>query len=160
MPGRGGTDRLRALGAEQTPPTPHEARWSLPVVFAARMAEGPVDLATFEAPLGPCRPRSWRPAGLGTPAHADFPRVFEAELSANWRMAAPGRSRSRTFTATVPVPLPRRMSAAQIPRQRRPRLDEGEVATLEMAVAALDQAASLAAISDALRRDNLKQRIA
>jgi 2-methylcitrate dehydratase PrpD len=34
----------------QAPPTPLAARWSLPIVVAARIVEGKVDLDTFERP--------------------------------------------------------------------------------------------------------------
>jgi 2-methylcitrate dehydratase PrpD len=69
-------------GAKQTPASGHAARWSLPVTVAARLVEGRVDLATFEAPasepvLALARRMAWEPL-----AGACFPDVFEAEIVA------------------------------------------------------------------------------
>jgi 2-methylcitrate dehydratase PrpD len=66
--------------AKQAPATPHAARWSLPIVVAARLAEGRVDLGTFERPLARAvlelaQRISWEPL-----ADARFPERFEAEL--------------------------------------------------------------------------------
>ncbi len=72
-------------GAKQNPASGHAARWSLPVAAAARLVEGRVDLATFEAPAsGPvlalARRTAWEPL-----AGARFPEVFEAEIVAETR---------------------------------------------------------------------------
>jgi 2-methylcitrate dehydratase PrpD len=69
-------------GAKQAPASGHAARWSLPVTVAARLVEGRVDLATFEAPasepvLALARRVAWEPL-----AGARFPEVFEAEIVA------------------------------------------------------------------------------
>lgn len=59
-------------------PTGHSARWSLPIVVAARLVEGRVDLETFERPASDtvralASRVSWRPL-----ENADFPNRFEA----------------------------------------------------------------------------------
>lgn len=66
---------------KQTPATGHAARWSLPIAVAARLEEGKVDLATFEAPASAAVRKlaqriSWEPL-----PGARFPERFEAELS-------------------------------------------------------------------------------
>ena len=65
---------------KQAPQTPHAARWSLPIVVAARIAEGRVGLDTFERPasravLELARRIEWEPL-----AGARFPERFEAEI--------------------------------------------------------------------------------
>jgi 2-methylcitrate dehydratase PrpD len=66
--------------AKQEPATPHAARWSLPIVVAARLVEGKVDLGTFERPasravLELAQRIAWEPL-----KNARFPERFEAEL--------------------------------------------------------------------------------
>ena len=66
--------------AKQAPGTPHAARWSLPIVVAARIVEGKVDLDTFERPastavLALAQRIAWKPL-----THARFPERFEAEI--------------------------------------------------------------------------------
>ena len=63
------------------PATGHAARWSLPIVVAARLAEGKVDLATFEQPPSPAvrdlaRRIRWVPL-----EKARFPERFEAVVT-------------------------------------------------------------------------------
>lgn len=65
---------------KQAPETGHAGRWSLPIVVAARMVDGTVNLATFEEPPSAelrelARRMRWEPL---TGAH--FPERFEAEL--------------------------------------------------------------------------------
>ena len=71
--------------AKQAPGTPHAARWSLPIVVAARIAEGKVDLGTFERPATPAvvslaKRISWEPL-----FNARFPERFEAEIECQGR---------------------------------------------------------------------------
>jgi 2-methylcitrate dehydratase PrpD len=66
--------------AKRKPATPHAARWSLPIVVAARLVEGKVDLGTFERPasravLELAQRITWEPLN-----NARFPERFEAEL--------------------------------------------------------------------------------
>jgi 2-methylcitrate dehydratase PrpD len=63
------------------PPTGHAARWSLPVAVAARIAEGKVDLATFETKASPAvlalaKKVRWEPL-----KNARFPERFEAVVT-------------------------------------------------------------------------------
>ncbi|WP_431285073.1 MmgE/PrpD family protein [Humitalea sp. 24SJ18S-53] len=62
-------------------PTGHSGRWSLPIVVAARIVEGRVDLATFEQPASAAvralaQRISWQPL-----AGANFPSRFEAVVT-------------------------------------------------------------------------------
>jgi len=64
----------------QAPPTPHAARWSLPIVVAARIVEGKVDLDTFERPAADAvrvlaRRIAWEPL-----PDTGFPKRFDAEI--------------------------------------------------------------------------------
>ena len=63
------------------PATGHAARWSLPIVVAARLVEGKVDLATFEQPASPpvrelAKRIRWVPL-----QNARFPERFEAVIT-------------------------------------------------------------------------------
>ncbi len=65
---------------KQAPGTGHAARWSLPIVVAARLIEGKVDLATFESPASaPVRELAGRMRWEPLP-DARFPARFEAEI--------------------------------------------------------------------------------
>ena len=66
--------------SKQAPETGHAGRWSLPIVVAARLVEGKVDLATFESPASAgvrelARRIHWEPL-----PDARFPERFEAEI--------------------------------------------------------------------------------
>jgi 2-methylcitrate dehydratase PrpD len=145
---------------KQAPATPHAARWSLPIVIAARLVEGSISLGTFEAPIAPAvRDLAARMVWEPLP-DADFPRRFEAELSCE---LADGR------TETVRVDdvygnCSHPATDADIRRKFRANaartLREDVVATLEAAVGALDRTPSLAAISGALRPHIPEQRTA
>lgn len=70
---------------KQAPRAGHAARWSLPVVVAARLIEGKVDLETFERvpspPVLALAARSeWEPL-----CHDRFPERFEAEIRVRLR---------------------------------------------------------------------------
>src|SRR5690606_13384025 len=67
---------------KQNPPDGHAARWSLPVVVAARLVEGRVDLDTLRhrptpAVLALAHRCAWQPLEPNS-----FPRAFEAEIPA------------------------------------------------------------------------------
>lgn len=67
--------------AKLAAPTGHSARWSLPIVVAARLVEGEVTLATFERPASEAvrmlaRRISWIPL-----ADSSFPQRFGAALT-------------------------------------------------------------------------------
>jgi 2-methylcitrate dehydratase PrpD len=64
---------------KQDPPTPHAARWSLPVVVAMAL-HGPVNLESFEAAIpAPVRTLATR-IGWEELPDADFPRAFAAGI--------------------------------------------------------------------------------
>jgi 2-methylcitrate dehydratase PrpD len=73
---------------KQAPETAHAARWSLPIVVAAQLVEGKVDLATFEKSVSPqilalARLIEWTPL-----RNARFPERFEAEIECTARSGA------------------------------------------------------------------------
>ncbi len=135
--------------AKQTPPTPHAARWSLPVVVAARLAEGRVDLDTFERPL--------RPATLALAARIrwqplpsdHFPERFEAELLCRSRDGA----EQRIFVADAYGNRSRPAGEADIRAKARGNAGRAlrDVARLEQEIDTLDTAATLAGLTAALR---------
>jgi 2-methylcitrate dehydratase PrpD len=59
----------------------HEARWSLPVVVAARLIDGEIDLDTFEREISPLARGLARRMTWSELEGARFPERFEAELS-------------------------------------------------------------------------------
>ncbi|MSQ64237.1 MAG: MmgE/PrpD family protein [Betaproteobacteria bacterium] len=70
------------------PATGHAARWSLPIVVAARLVEGKVDLATFEQPASPevrdlAKRIRWVPL-----QNARFPERFEAVITCDMAAGA------------------------------------------------------------------------
>jgi 2-methylcitrate dehydratase PrpD len=78
---------------KQSPTTGHEARWSLPIVLAARLIDGSVGHATFAAPASAAVRElaalmSWSP--LETKA---FPQRFEAEMMVTLRNGRTQRCR-------------------------------------------------------------------
>ena len=137
--------------AKQSPASPHAARWSLPMAVAARLAEGRVTLATFETPF-PEQTRNlatrieWEPL-----QNARFPSRFEAELTAELDDGRVLTMRVDDVYGNASRPA----SEADIRQKFRANaalaLDDAAIASLEQSVADLDTAASLAAISAALR---------
>ena len=78
---------------KQAPHSGHEARWSLPIVVAARLLDGVIDHATFrQSPSAPVRELaariSWSPL-----EGAQFPQRFEAELTVTLRAGGTRRCR-------------------------------------------------------------------
>lgn len=73
---------------KQAPNTGHAGRWSLPIVVAARLVDGKVDLSTFEEPASAAvrdlaRRMRWEPL-----PDARFPERFEAEIVCETRTGA------------------------------------------------------------------------
>lgn len=91
----------------QAPPTPHAARWSLPIVVATRIVEGKVDLDTFERPAADAvralaRRIAWEPL-----ADTGFPKRFDAEI-----VCGPHRIRVDDVDGSPPrTPSPERVMA-------------------------------------------------
>jgi len=78
---------------KQAPATGHEARWSLPIVVAARLIDGVVNHATFAAPpSSPIRELATRISWSPLAAH-QFPQRFEAELTVHFRSGRQERCR-------------------------------------------------------------------
>ena len=137
--------------AKQSPTSPHAARWSLPMAVAARLAEGRVTLATFETPF-PEQTRNLAARIAWEPLHnAQFPSRFEAELLAELNDGRMLAVRVDDVYGNASRPA----SEADIRQKFRANvalaLDDTAIAALEQSVADLDTAASLAAISTALR---------
>jgi 2-methylcitrate dehydratase PrpD len=134
------------------PATGHAARWSLPIVVAARLVDGKVDLATFEHPASRAvrelaQKIRWVPL-----ANAHFPERFEAVITCE---TVSGTSQSIRIddvdgNHTRPPSEGRvkdkfRANAARV-------LAPGAVAALAEAAERLSSAPDLQALSRALRR--------
>jgi 2-methylcitrate dehydratase PrpD len=124
---------------KQTPTTGHEARWSLPIVVAARLIDGRIDHATFAAPPpGPVRDLARRVTWSPFEASA-FPQRFEAEMLVT---CGDGRKR-RCQIDDVFGGATRPASADHVKAKFRANaalcLDAGAVASLEDALDTLDQ---------------------
>lgn len=91
---------------KQSPTTGHEARWSLPIVLAARLIDGAVGHQTFAAPASAAvrtlaARMSWAP--LSTQA---FPQRFEAELIATRSDGSEKRGRIEDVLGGATRPAP------------------------------------------------------
>jgi 2-methylcitrate dehydratase PrpD len=70
---------------KQAPVTGHEARWSLPIVVAARLIDGAVSHATFAAPASE-EVRDFATRVTWSPLKASaFPQRFEADMTVTFR---------------------------------------------------------------------------
>jgi 2-methylcitrate dehydratase PrpD len=70
---------------KQAPATGHEARWSLPIVVAARLVDGAINHTTFAAsPSAPVRNLAARVTWSPLQPNA-FPQRFEAEVTVKFR---------------------------------------------------------------------------
>ncbi len=136
---------------KQMPPTPHAARWSLPVAVAARLVEGDVTLATFEreisAPVRDLAARiTWQEL-----ADARFPQAFEAEIvcdiadggSLTVRIDDVYGNRSRPAATAAVREKFRRNAGLSLPA--------AAVAALERAIDTLSAGRSPEALTSALR---------
>ena len=128
--------------AKQSPATGHEARWSLPIVVAARLIDGSIGHATFAAPpSGPVRDLAARVSWSPMPASA-FPRRFEAELIVKFSSGREQRCRIDDVFGGPSRPA----SAAAVRAKFRANallcLEATAVAALENAIATLDQRSS------------------
>ncbi len=119
---------------KQAPATGHEARWSLPIVVAARLTDGAIGHATFaQPPAGAVRELaarvSWSPLGA-----SQFPQRFEAELTVVFSDCREQRCRIEDVFGGATRPA----SAAQVKAKFRANaalcLDGAAVAELEDAV--------------------------
>lgn len=136
---------------KQAPATSHAARWSLPVSVAARLVDGSVGLATFEAPIGEAvlglaARMGWEPL-----PDANFPQAFEAELVCELTDGGSETVRVDDVYGNSSRP-PAEVDIRRKFRANASRVLAGDaVAWLETAVASLDAAISLDVISQALK---------
>lgn len=133
------------------PPTPHAARWSLPAVVAARLVDGPIGLATFEQPLSAAARALARNMRWEVMAEADFPRVFEAELVCTLRGGRVDTVRVADVYGNAGRPAPADDVRAKFRSNAARALPAAAVAAIEKTVDGLDGAASVVALSGALR---------
>ncbi len=136
--------------AKQAPASGHAARWSLPVAVAARLVEGKVDLATFEAPvsaavLALARRIAWEPLD-----GARFPQVFEAEIVAETRNGARHEIRVDDVFGNAGRPAGDDAVREKFRRNAARSLAPDGVASLEAAIDALVEAPRLDALTMAL----------
>ena len=119
---------------KQAPATGHEARWSLPIVVAARLIDGAIGHATFaHPPAGAVRDLAARVTWSPLEA-SQFPQRFEAELMVVLRDGREQRCRIEDVFGGATRPA----SAAQVKAKFRANaalcLDAAAVAGLEEAV--------------------------
>ena len=141
--------------AKQAPKTGHAARWSLPVAVAARLAEGKVDLATFESPasaavreLALCT--RWEPL-----PGARFPERFEAEIVCETRRGATETVRVDDVYGNHTRAPGADAVVAKFRANAARSLEPDAVASVERAVEELMGAEDLAALTKALRRTSV-----
>ncbi|MBW4092323.1 MAG: MmgE/PrpD family protein [Proteobacteria bacterium] len=137
--------------AKLDPPTPHAARWSLPAVLAARLVDGPIELATFEQPLRPAaRDFAGRIAWEALDG-ASFPRAFEAELVCTLHDGRIETVRIADVYGNAARPARAEEVRTKFRRNAARALPEATAQGIEEAVDALDGVRSPEALSAALR---------
>jgi 2-methylcitrate dehydratase PrpD len=134
------------------PETAHAARWSLPIVVAARLAEGKVDLATFESPASDAvrelaRRIEWEPL-----PGALFPERFEAEIVCERKGAPAERVRIDDVYGNHTRPPGSEALVAKFRTNAARSLRPEAIASVERAVEGLADASNLGALSSALRQ--------
>jgi 2-methylcitrate dehydratase PrpD len=132
---------------KQAPASGHEARWSLPIVVAARLIDGAIGHATFaEAPSEPIRALARRVTWSASPASA-FPQRFEAEVKVMFEDGEARRCRIDDVFGGATRPA----GAAEVKAKFRANaalcLDAVAVASLEEAVETLEQHSSAAGLA-------------
>ena len=136
---------------KQNPTTPHAARWSLPIVVAARLVEGRVDLATFEreasAEVRALAARiRWEPL-----EDTGFPRVFAAVITCETKDGERQTVRIDDVYGNVGRP-PAEQEVRQKFRTNAARsLTPPAAAALESAIDGLGGSGGLGALTAALR---------
>jgi 2-methylcitrate dehydratase PrpD len=140
---------------KQAPATGHEARWSLPIVVAARLVDGTIGHATFAAPPSmPVRDLATRVSWSPLQPSA-FPHRFEAEMTVTFSDGRQQRCRIDDVFGGANRPA----SADQVKVKFRTNaalfLDAAAVARLEEAIGTIDShpAARLGALLTSPRAD-------
>ena len=137
---------------KQAPETAHAARWSLPIVVAARLAEGKVDLATFESPASDAvrelaRRIEWEPL-----PGARFPERFEAEMVCERKSAPAERVRIDDVYGNHTRPPGSEALIAKFRANAARALRPEAIASVERAAQGLAAAPDPGALSRALRQ--------
>ena len=127
---------------KQAPDSGHEARWSLPIVVAARLIDGAIGHATFAAsPAQPVRELaarvSWSPLEPSA-----FPNRFEAEMVVKFDDGRAQRCRIDDVFGGASRPASADQVRAKFRANAALCLDAAAVAGLEEAIDALDRHAS------------------
>ncbi|HKH35046.1 MAG TPA: MmgE/PrpD family protein [Beijerinckiaceae bacterium] len=138
---------------KQNPPSGHAARWSLPIVVAARLVERRVGLATFESPASPAvlalaARIQWEPL-----ANDRFPAAFEAEIRCRTRDGGTREVRIDDVFGNASRPASPDNVRRKFQANAARTLGGPAVAALEAAVDALAGAPSLGALQAALRTE-------
>lgn len=137
--------------SKQAPATGHAARWSLPIVVAARLVEGKVDLATFESPASAAvrelaRRIHWEPL-----PDARFPERFEAEIVCETRAGPTQTVRIDDVYGNHTRPPGADPIMAKFRANAARSLQAQAIASVERAAEGLMAARDLGAFSRALR---------
>lgn len=136
---------------KQNPATPHAARWSLPIVVAARLVEGRVDLATFEREASAevralaARMR-WEPL-----EDTDFPRVLAAAITCETKDGERQTVRIHDVYGNVGRPPAEQEVREKFRTNAARSLSPPAMAALKSAIDELDGSGGLAALTAALR---------
>jgi 2-methylcitrate dehydratase PrpD len=137
---------------KQAPGTGHAARWSLPIVVAARLIEGRVDLATFESPVSaPVRELARRVHWEPLP-NARFPARFEAEIVCEISAGPTRTVRIDDVYGNHTRPPGADTILAKFRANAARSLQPEVIASLELATEGLMAARDLGAFSRALRQ--------
>jgi 2-methylcitrate dehydratase PrpD len=134
------------------PPTGHAARWSLPVVLAARLLRGEVALDLFEAPIAPdilvlARRFAWEPMERNA-----FPARFEAAIEVELTDGGRPSARVEDVYGNASRPARAQDVLAKFAANAGRALPPPAVAALQNAVSGLDEACDLAALGLAMRQ--------
>jgi 2-methylcitrate dehydratase PrpD len=138
--------------AKQAPGTGHAARWSLPIVVAARLIEGKVDLATFESPASAAVRELAGRIGWEPLPGARFPARFEAEIVCETRTGPAQTARIDDVYGNHTRPPGADPVMAKFRANAARSLQAQAVASVERAVDGLMAARDLGALSGALRQ--------
>ena len=123
---------------KQAPVTGHEARWSLPIVVAARLVDGAIGHATFAAsPSGPVRDLAARVTWSPLEASA-FPQRFEADMMVTFSDGRKQRCRIDDVFGGANRPARADQIKAKFRANAAQCLDAAAVAGLEEAIETLD----------------------
>lgn len=131
-------------------PTPHAARWSLPIVLATMLCEGSVGLRTFEVPPSP-EVRSLAAKICWRPLHNTiFPKRFEAEVDAITTDGRTEKIRIDDVLGGSSRPAPEADVRAKFLANAARAVGSAQARAIAAAVDDLPQAGSLSALSAAL----------